>query len=239
MPESPTAPGWTCSWVNAEELGDLSALSELDGVLVPGGFGVRGIEGKVRAAAYARERGVPYLGICLGMQVAVIEYARNVAGLQGANSTEFDPYTPHPVIDLMPEQIDLAETGGTMRLGDWPMRVTPGTRLAELYAEHLDASGVVLERHRHRYEVNPAYAERLVAAGLCVSGITPGMAGRGAGLVEAIELAEHPFFVGLQSHPEFGSRLMRASPPFRGFIEAAVAYQKERLRERQSTAARA
>ena len=226
-------------WVNAEELGDLSALSDLDGVLVPGGFGVRGIEGKVRAATYAREEGVPYLGICLGMQVAVIEYARNVAGLQGANSTEFDPYTPHPVIDLMPEQVDLAETGGTMRLGDWPMQLTPGTRLADLYTEHIDGSGVVLERHRHRYEVNPVYVEKLVAAGLCVSGVTPGMAGRGAGLVEAVELAEHPFFVGLQSHPEFGSRLMRASPPFRGFIEAAVAYQEERLKERQSAAARA
>ena len=223
-------------WVNAEELGDLSALSDLDGVLVPGGFGIRGIEGKVRAATYAREGGVPYLGICLGMQVAVIEYARNVAGLQGANSTEFDPYTPHPVIDLMPEQIDLAETGGTMRLGDWPMQLTPGTKLAELYTERVDG-GVVLERHRHRYEVNPAYVERLTAAGLCVSGVTPGMAGRGAGLVEAVELAEHPFFVGLQSHPEFGSRLMRASPPFRGFIEAAIAYQRERLEMREQDAA--
>ncbi len=227
-------------WVNAEELGDLSVLADLGGVLVPGGFGVRGIAGKVRAATYARERGVPYLGICLGMQVAVIEYARNVAGLQGANSTEFDPYTPHPVIDLMPEQVDLAETGGTMRLGDWPMQVTPGTRLAELYAEHVDGSGVVLERHRHRFEVNPVYVQRLQAAGLRVSGVTPGMAGRGAGLVEAVELAEHPFFVGLQSHPEFGSRLMRASPPFRGFIEAALRYQRERPGARhQDTAASA
>lgn len=217
-------------WVNAEEVMDdnLDVLAELGGVLVPGGFGVRGIEGKVRAATYARERGVPYLGICLGMQIAVIEYARNVAGLEGANSTEFDPYTPHPVVDLMPEQVELAETGGTMRLGDWPMKLTAGTRLAALYAGQLSAEGVVLERHRHRYEVNPDYVVKLQEAGLTVSGVTPGMQGRGAGLVEAIELADHPFFVGLQSHPEFGTRLMRASPPFRGFIEAAVAYQKSR-----------
>ena len=215
-------------WINAEEVlgDDLSALAELDGILVPGGFGVRGIEGKVRAATYARENGVPYLGICLGMQVAVIEYARNVAGLAAANSTEFDPYTPEPVIDLMPEQLGLAEMGGTMRLGDWPMAVAPGTNLAELYAGRLDKAGVVLERHRHRFEVNPQYVEVLQTAGLTVSGVTPGMQGRGAGLVEAIELAEHPFFVGLQSHPEFGTRLMRAAPPFRGFIEAAVTYQQ-------------
>ena len=215
-------------WINAEEVlgDDLSALSGLDGILVPGGFGVRGIEGKVRAATYARENGVPYLGICLGMQVAVIEYARNVAGLTAANSTEFDPYTPEPVIDLMPEQLGLAEMGGTMRLGDWPMAVAPGTKLAELYAGRLDKDGVVLERHRHRFEVNPQYVETLQRAGLTVSGVTPGMQGRGAGLVEAVELAEHPFFVGLQSHPEFGTRLMRASPPFRGFIEAAVRYGK-------------
>ena len=217
-------------WINAEEVlgDDLSALAELDGILVPGGFGVRGIEGKVRAATYARKNGVPYLGICLGMQVAVIEYARNVAGLTAANSTEFDPYTPEPVIDLMPEQLGLAEMGGTMRLGDWPMAVAPGTKLAELYAGRLDKAGVVLERHRHRFEVNPKYVAQLQHAGLSVSGVTPGMQGRGAGLVEAVELAEHPFFVGLQSHPEFGTRLMRASPPFRGFIEAAVTYQEAR-----------
>ncbi|CAA9566753.1 MAG: CTP synthase [uncultured Truepera sp.] len=224
-------------WINAEAVlgDDLGALAGLDGILVPGGFGVRGIEGKVRAATYARTEGVPYLGICLGMQIAVIEYARNVAGLEAANSTEFDPYTPHPVVDLMPEQLDLADMGGTMRLGNWPMMVTPGTKLAELYAGQLGSDGTnggtVLERHRHRYEVNPAYVETLQVAGLTVSGVTPGMQGRGAGLVEAVELPDHPFFVGLQSHPEFGSRLMRASPPFRGFIEAAVSYQGARARE--------
>ena len=222
-------------WINAEEVlgDDLSALAGLDGILVPGGFGVRGIEGKVRAATYARKNGVPYLGICLGMQVAVIEYARNVAGLRAANSTEFDPYTPEPVIDLMPEQLGLAEMGGTMRLGDWPMAVAPGTKLAELYAGRLDKDGVVLERHRHRFEVNPQYVEALQTSGLTVSGVTPGMQGRGAGLVEAVELAEHPFFVGLQSHPEFGTRLMRASPPFRGFIEAAVRYGEQQGQRRK------
>ena len=218
------------SWINAEEVlgDDLSALRGLDGILVPGGFGVRGIEGKVRAATYAREEQVPYLGICLGMQIAVIEYARNVAGLAAANSTEFDPYTPHPVIDLMPEQLEHADLGGTMRLGNWPMQVAPGTKLAGLYAGRLDHKGGVLERHRHRYEVNPKYADTLRAAGLVVSGVTPGMAGRGAGLVEAVELPEHPFFIGLQSHPEFGTRLMRASPPFAGFIEAALEHKAAR-----------
>jgi len=209
-------------WVSAEEVaeGDLGFLETYDGILVPGGFGVRGIEGKVRSARIARERGVPYLGICLGMQIAVIEFARNVAGLEAANSTEFDPYTPHPVIDLMPEQLDVDAMGGTMRLGSWPMRLEPGTVLASLYRPGADR--IVRERHRHRYEVAPAYVERLVEAGMIVSGVTPGMAGRGAGLVEAIELEGHPFFVGLQSHPEFTSRLMRPSPPFRGFIAAAA-----------------
>ena len=216
-------------WVSAEGVadGDETDLRAFDGILVPGGFGVRGIEGKVRAARFARENGVPYLGICLGMQVAVIDFARGVAGLEAANSTEFDPYTPHPVIDLMPEQLEVDGMGGTMRLGSWPMQVRPGTRIAALYAARLDApggdaAGVVLERHRHRYEVNPAYVDRLTDAGLVVSGVTPGMAGRGAGLVEAVEVPDHPFFVGLQSHPEFTSRLMRPSPPFTGFIHAAV-----------------
>ncbi len=211
------------NWVNAEELveSELGKLAEFDGILVPGGFGVRGIEGKVRAAQFARERGIPYLGICLGMQVAVIEYARNVAGLAGANSTEFDPYTPHPVIDLMPEQLEVEDMGGTMRLGSWPMQVFPGTLLERLYQP--PPTGTVHERHRHRYEVNPDYVDELRAAGLEVSGVTPGMAGRGEGLVEAIELEGHPFFLGVQAHPEFKSRLMRPSPPFTGFIRAAVA----------------
>ena len=216
-------------WVDAESVaeGNLEVLASLSGILVPGGFGVRGIEGKVRAARYARERGVPYLGICLGMQVAVIEYARNVAGLGGANSTEFDPYTPFPVIDLMPEQLEVAGLGGTMRLGDWPMQVSAESLLELLYTPvngNSRTDRTVNERHRHRYEVNPAFVDALKEAGLRVSGVTPGMAGRGAGLVEAVELPDHPFYLGLQSHPEFTSRLLRPSPPFRGFIGAAVAY---------------
>ncbi|MFO7545388.1 MAG: CTP synthase [Trueperaceae bacterium] len=220
-------------WVNAEELiaGDLEHLSEFDGILVPGGFGVRGIEGKVHAATIAREHAIPYLGICLGMQVAVIEFARNRAGLVGANSTEFDPYTPHPVVDLMPEQLEVDGLGGTMRLGSWPMQVFPGTLLERLYEPQPAQQMIVNERHRHRYEVNPAYVERLKEAGLRVSGVTPGMEGRGEGLVEAIELDGHPFFFGVQSHPEFRSRLMRPSPPFRGFISAAVARQVGRVHD--------
>lgn len=224
-------------WINAEEvLADdttLQELGDLDGILVPGGFGVRGIEGKVHAATYARENQVPYLGICLGMQVAVIEYARHIAGLEGANSTEFDPYTPHPVIDLMAEQEGVEAMGGTMRLGDWPMQVMPGTKLGALYKRRLNSEQQVLERHRHRYEVNPKYVADLRGAGLIISGVTPGMKGRGNGLVEAIELPEHPFYVGIQSHPEFGTRLLRPSPPFQGFIEAALKYQQQKAQSPQ------
>ncbi|QLG09807.1 CTP synthase [Deinococcus sp. D7000] len=218
-------------WINAEELdsssgeaGGLEAqLGDVDGILVPGGFGIRGIEGKVHAAQYARTRGVPYLGICLGMQIAVIEYARHVAGLSGANSAEFDAYAPHRVIDLMPEQLEVAGLGGTMRLGDWPMDLRAGTKIAELYG--VPEGGTVRERHRHRFEVNPAYVAQLQEAGLTISGVTPGVAGRGAGLVESIEIPGHPFFVALQAHPEFKSRPMRPSPPFAGFVAAALAHQ--------------
>ncbi len=224
-------------WVDSEELGDdaREALRHYHGILVPGGFGVRGIEGKVRAANVARTENVPYLGICLGMQVAVIEFARAVAGLAGANSTEFDPYTPNPVIGLMPEQLEVENMGGTMRLGSWPMQLAPESVLAGLYAEQ-GLHSPVYERHRHRYEVNPDYVERLTKAGLVVSGVTPGMAGRGAGLVEAVELPHHPFFVGVQSHPEFKSRLMRPSPPFKGFIRAA-AEQAEAARSEEGALA--
>ncbi|MDV6373632.1 CTP synthase [Deinococcus arenicola] len=224
-------------WINAEELdnsseeeGGLEAqLGDVDGILVPGGFGIRGIEGKIHAAQYARMNGVPYLGICLGMQIAVIEYARNVAGLGGANSTEFDAYAPHRVIDLMPEQVEIAGLGGTMRLGDWPMDLHGGTKIAELYG--IPGGGTVRERHRHRFEVNPAYTERLQNAGLTISGVTPGVAGRGAGLVESIEIPGHPFFVALQAHPEFKSRPMRPSPPFAGFVAAALEHQRGKAQE--------
>jgi CTP synthase len=189
-------------WVDAEKLeGFDQTVRELEGVdaiLVGPGFGIRGIEGKILTARFARERGVPYFGICLGLQVAVIEFARHIVGLESANSTEFDPYAAHPVIDLMPEQLEIEGLGGTMRLGDWPMTIHPGTLLERIYG----TSGTVFERHRHRYEVNPKYVETLKDAGLIVSGVTPGKSERGAGLVEAIEL--------------------RPSPPFRAFIGAAL-----------------
>jgi len=210
-------------WVSAEALEEEGAvtglLEHLDGILVGPGFGHRGIEGKIRAARYAREKRIPYFGICLGMQIATLEYAR-FSGLEGANSSEFDAYSPHKVIDLMPEQLEVSGMGGTMRLGDWPMELRAGSRLAGIYG--LPQGGTVLERHRHRYEVNPAYVQTLVAHGLTVSAVTPGVQGRGAGLVEAIELEDHPFYVGLQAHPEFKSRPMRPSPPFKAFIQAAL-----------------
>ncbi|ACO46591.1 CTP synthase [Deinococcus deserti] len=228
-------------WVNAEELtesgegGLATQLGNADGILVPGGFGIRGIEGKIKAAEYARTRGVPYLGICLGMQIAVIEYARHVAGLEGANSAEFDEYAPHKVIDLMPEQLEVGGKGGTMRLGDWPMDLRGGTTIAELYG--VPQGGTVKERHRHRYEVNPAYTEQLQDAGLTISGVTPGVAGRGAGLVESVEIAGHPFFVALQAHPEFKSRPMRPSPPFAGFVKAALRGQSSDEQGTEATTA--
>ncbi|MDI6713367.1 MAG: CTP synthase [Anaerosomatales bacterium] len=208
-------------WVDAERLSPdevEDALRPYDGILVPGGFGVRGIEGKIRAAQYAREHKVPYLGICLGMQVAVCEFARNVAGLEGANSSEFDPVTEHPVIDLMREQENVRDMGGTMRLGAYPCKVTPGTKAWEAYGEE-----VIYERHRHRYEVNNAYRQRLVDAGLVISGVSPD--GR---LVEMVELPDHPWFVGNQGHPEFKSRPTRPAPLFREFVGAAVRRRAER-----------
>jgi CTP synthase len=208
-------------WVDAESLTPEEVdqmLSEMDGILVPGGFGIRGIEGKIRAARYARENGVPYFGICLGMQVAVAEFGRHVAGLEGANSAEFDPVTPHPVIDLMREQHDVSDMGGTMRLGTYPCKVTPGTRGFAAYGEEL-----IYERHRHRYEVNNAYRDRLTEAGLVISGMSPD--GR---LVEMVELPDHPWFLGNQGHPEFKSRPTRPAPLFRDFIGAAVAHRAGR-----------
>jgi CTP synthase len=203
-------------WVDSEDLTDDATtqrvLEGADGVLVPGGFGGRGVEGKVRAARFARERGVPYLGICLGMQLAVVEFARHVAGLEGANSTEFDPETQWPVIDLLPEQKEVSDLGGTMRLGADPIKVHGDTRLRELYGE-----AVVYERHRHRFEVSISLRKRLEAAGLVVSGTSPDER-----LVECIELRDHPFFVASQYHPEFKSRPERPAPLFREFVGAAL-----------------
>jgi CTP synthase len=202
-------------WVDAEQLTEETAtqlLNGMDGIVVPGGFGYRGIEGKIAAIRYARERGVPFLGLCLGLQCAVIEFARNVCGLKDANSAEFDELTRHPVIALMDEQRRVVEKGGTMRLGAFPCFLKPGTKIAEIYGTHL-----VYERHRHRYEVNPRYHETLERHGLVLSGISPD-----GKLVEAIELPDHPFFVATQFHPEFKSRPNRPHPLFAAFVKAAL-----------------
>jgi CTP synthase len=208
-------------WVDAEGMSHEEAtatLEEVDGVLVPGGFGSRGWEGKILACRVARERGIPYLGICLGMHVAVSEFARHVVGLEGANSTEMDPETPYPVIDLLPEQKNVEDLGGTMRLGAQAVELAEGTRGRDAYGE-----AVVHERHRHRYEVNNHYRPRLVEAGLIVSGTF-----RSGELVEVVELADHPWFVASQFHPEFKSRATRPAPLFRDFVGAALARSRER-----------
>jgi len=217
-------------WVDAEnmsydETADL--LETVDGVLVPGGFGSRGWEGKILACRVARERRIPYLGICLGMHVAVSEFARHVVGLEGANSTEMDPETPFPVIDLLPEQKGVEDLGGTMRLGAQAVEVGVGTRAREVYGE-----AVIHERHRHRYEVNNAYRQQLVDAGLVVCGTFQD--GR---LVEIVELADHPWFVASQFHPEFKSRPTRPAPLFNGFVGAAL--ERARMRSGQTTSAAA
>jgi len=190
----------------------IDRLARADGILIPGGFGGRGIEGKIAAARVAREQEIPYLGICLGMQIAVAEFARNVAGMEGANSTEFDLETPFPVIDLLPEQKEVADLGGTMRLGADPIKLHNDTRAREIYGE-----AVIYERHRHRYEVNNLLRKRLQSAGLSISGTSPDER-----LVEVVELEEHPFFVASQFHPEFKSRPERPAPLFRDFIAAAL-----------------
>jgi CTP synthase len=202
-------------WVDAEGMSPEEAAAELErshGVLVPGGFGSRGWEGKITACRVARERGIPYLGICLGMHVAISEFARHVAGLEGANSTEMDPETPFPVIDLLPEQKEIEDLGGTMRLGAQPVDLVEGTRAHGAYGET-----VVYERHRHRYEVNNHYRQTLVDAGLVVSGTY--QEGR---LVEVVEVPDHPWFVASQFHPEFKSRPTRPAPLFRDFVGAAL-----------------
>ena len=202
-------------WVDSEALtGGAAArrLAAADGILIPGGFGSRGFEGKIEAARYARENDVPYLGICFGMHVAVCEFARNIAGMEGANSSECDPETPFPVIDLLPEQKEIADLGGTMRLGATPIKLHDGTRAREIYEE-----SVIYERHRHRYEVNNMLRKRLEAAGLRMSGTTPDER-----LVEIVELTDHPFYVASQFHPEFKSRPERPAPLFREFVGAAL-----------------
>lgn len=202
-------------WVNAEHVSNENVaeiLSDVDGILVPGGFGDRGVEGKIAAIKFARENKVPFFGICLGMQLATVEYARNVLNLEGAHSTELDPSTPHSIIDLLPEQKDVEDLGGTLRLGLYPCKLTPGSKAQEAYGEEL-----VYERHRHRYEFNNEFREQFEAAGFMFSGTSPN--GR---LIEIVELPEHPFFVASQFHPEFVSRPQRPQPLFREFIKASV-----------------
>ena len=202
-------------WIQAEDVEGLLAggrLAHLDGMIIPGGFGERGIEGKIAAARYARENEIPCLGICLGLQVMVTEFCRNELGLVGANSREFDPTTAHPVVDLMDSQRDVTDMGGTMRLGLYPARLLEGTKAAEMYGEAL-----IYERHRHRYEVNNDYRAPMEEHGLMCSGLSPD--GR---LVEFIELETHPFWVGTQAHPEFKSRPDRPAPLFQGLVKAAL-----------------
>jgi CTP synthase len=206
-------------WVNSEKMQrgqacDCEQLKDVSGIVVPGGFGYRGIEGKIAAARWAREKRVPYLGLCLGMQVMVIELARHTLGTDTPNSTEFDLGTPHPVISLMPDQRDIADMGGTMRLGLYPCRLVPGTRAAEAYSADL-----VEERHRHRFEFNNAYRPVLADAGLVYSGVSPDDR-----LVEIAELADHPFMLGSQFHPEFRSRPNRPHPLFLAFVRAAITH---------------
>ncbi len=219
-------------WIDAEGMSLEEARAELeqvDGVLVPGGFGARGWEGKILACRVAREQGIPYLGICLGMHVAVSEFARHVMGLEGANSTEMDPETPYPVIDLLPEQKEIEDLGGTMRLGAQAVELAEGTRVRETYDEP-----IVHERHRHRYEVNNHFRPRLVETGLVVSGTF--QAGR---LVEIVELPDHPWFVASQFHPEFKSRPTRPAPLFRDFVGAALERSHERVADPRSAAVEA
>jgi CTP synthase len=200
-------------WIDSgtlESEGSEQLLEGLDGIVVPGGFGYRGVEGMIRAARFARERAVPYLGLCLGMQVQCIEFARNVLQTEQVNSTEFDLFTPNPIIDLLPEQKDVADKGGTMRLGVYPCKLQPGSRAARAYGEE-----IVFERHRHRFEFNNDFRERLSEFGLEFSGLSPD--GR---LVEITELSTHPWMLGTQFHPEFKSRPNRPHPLFRDFIGA-------------------
>ena len=208
-------------WVQAEEVTGMLAmtrLDNLDGIVIPGGFGERGLEGKIAAAGYAREHGIPCLGLCLGLHMMVVDFARNVAGMEGANSRELEATTPYPVIDLMDDQLGVEDKGATMRLGAWPAQLRPGSQVAAIYG-----SEVVYERHRHRYEVNPNYRHRLSAAGLLCSGTSPDDR-----LVEFIELPGHPFWIATQAHPEFKSRPDRPHPLFRGLVGAALNRAHER-----------
>ena len=207
-------------WVDSEQVTEENVsemLSEADGILVPGGFGDRGIEGKIQAIRYAREQNIPYLGLCLGMQLAIVEFARDVIGLSDAHSIELNPRTVHPVIDLMPDQADIEDIGGTLRLGSYPCVLKEGTRSYNVYGED-----TIHERHRHRYEVNNDYRNVLEENGMVLSGMSPD--GR---IVEMIELKDHPFFIATQAHPELKSRPNRPHPLFKGLIQASLSHRKK------------
>ena len=204
-------------WVNAENFKP-EELEGVDGILVPGGFGERGVEGKIEALRYGREKNIPTFGICLGMQMMAVEFARNVLGLKDAHSTEFDPDTSHPVIDILPEQKDIEQLGGTMRLGAYPCIILEGTKAWDIYRKK-----EIYERHRHRYEFNPAYREMFERAGMIVSGQSPD--GR---LAEIIELKNHRWYIGCQFHPEFKSKPFQPSPIFTDFIREALSYREEK-----------
>ena len=207
-------------WVDSEEINDSTAdklLGEVDGIILPGGFGSRGVEGMICAANFARVRGIPYFGICLGMQIAVMSYARNVLGYADANSGEFDPNTSHPVIDLMESQHGISKKGGTMRLGAYPCKVRPGSIMASAYGSEL-----ISERHRHRYEFNNAFREEIESKGMLITGTSPT-----GELVETVEIPEHPFYIGVQFHPEFKSRPNRAHPLFKAFVAASLKRSKK------------
>ncbi len=209
------------TWVDSEELNEKNldqVLHKVDGILVPGGFGNRGTEGMILAAQYARVHKIPYLGICLGMQMAIVEFARHVLGYEDANSIELDPSTKHPVIALMPDQESVEDLGGTLRLGSYPCVLAENSKAKELFG-----TKEIQERHRHRYEVNNAFREELAAKGMTIAGTSPD-----GHIVEMIEVREHPFFEGTQGHPEFKSRPNHAHPLFRGFVKAAVDYMKEK-----------
>ncbi|MDD3866307.1 MAG: CTP synthase [Eubacteriales bacterium] len=215
-----TRTGVEIGWIDSDELADsdpAALLSGFDGILVPGGFGSRGIEGKVQAARYAREEKIPFFGICLGMQIAIVEYARHVIGLTQAHSTEFAAETPHPVIDLMPEQQAVDQLGGTMRLGRYPCVLQPESKAAAVYGQ-LEIS----ERHRHRYEFNNDYRDQFQSSGMILCGQSPDRR-----IVEMVELADHPWYIGCQFHPEFKSRPNRPHPLFTGFVEAALARNRQ------------
>ncbi len=208
-------------WINSEELERREAeyfLAGADGIVVPGGFGDRGIEGKIEAISYARQKKIPFLGLCLGMQLAVVEYARNVLNWKDANSSEFNAATSYPVIDLLPEQREIDKMGGTMRLGSYPCKLEPGTLAYKAYGKE-----IIDERHRHRYELNNFYRAALSDYGLVFSGTLPD-----GYLVEIIELRDHPWFVATQFHPEFKSRPNRPHPLFRDFVGASLAFKKTR-----------